>query len=241
MPSNDTGRAVAESLRDAFVSTLLWLLALCGTVFELAASAVSLLFAWTATAITAVAAGTRTAAERVRGLLVGPGARIVGGPVKSGLFGRRLDVSLVAALLAPVLALATAWWVGSTVGYDVLADWAVGTWTGENPVMLVFVAAGALVGLGAVSAAVNSGLVPTTLLVVAPAFGAGVTRYGTTVQRYGGPDVFSLPEALAFGAFVGLAVGVPLGVLGFVLGVGLRRVVDVLRGDSGPSARPERV
>jgi hypothetical protein len=96
---------------------------------------------------------------------------------------------------------------------------------GTNPSTLVFVAVAVLVALGAVSAAVNSGLVPTTLLVAAPVFGATVTRYGTEVRYSWGTGVVSLPDAVAVAAAVAAVFGVPLAVCGFLLGAGLKHAV----------------
>ncbi|WP_255150851.1 hypothetical protein [Halorarius halobius] len=192
--------------------------------------------AWLVGLLTAAFALARSGLARGRDAVADPVARLRG-PLRVGLFGRRVDVSLLAALVAPVLALATAWWVGSTVGFGTVADWFVGTWTGRSPHLAVFLAAGALVALGAVSAAVNSGLVPTLLLVAGPLFGVGVTRYGRGATYYPTTEVVSLPEAVLGGLAVAAAFGVPLAVAGFCLGVCGRRVTDVLRGDSGPAAR----
>lgn len=229
MPSIQTLRSVAETGWSLVVSTLAWL-----------AAALWTLSSWVR-AVGAAAAGLVRATLNRTHRVLEPATRRAVGPVRAGLVGRRLDVSLVAVLLAPLLALVTAWWVGSTVGFGTLADWVVGTWTGRDPVFVVFLAAGALVGLGAVSAGVNSGLVPTVLLVAGPLFGAGVTRYGTHHPLYRSTEVVSLPEALAAGGAVAVAFGVPLGLVGFCLGVGVRRVAAVLRGGPGSAARPGEV
>ncbi|WP_206674359.1 MULTISPECIES: hypothetical protein [Halolamina] len=152
------------------------------------------------------------------------------------LVGRRTDVSLLAVLLAPVLALAATWWVGSTVGYETLATWVRGTWFGTAPSLAVFVAAGALIVLGAISAAANSGVLPTSLLVSAPIFGAAVTRYGTTVTYTWGTEVVSLPNAVGMAILLALGFGLPIAVTGFILGGLVRRIVTVFRGQSGPAA-----
>lgn len=180
-------------------------------------------------------------ASRTYRALDGPVRRAVTGPVSDGLLGRRLEASLLVVLLSPVLALATAWWVGSTVGYPTLEGWVRGTWTGTDPTTAVFLGVALLLALGAASAALNSGLVPTTVLVAGPAFGAAVTRYGTEVTYAWGESVVSLPNAVGVAALLALAFGVPIAVGGFLLGVAVRRVARVLRGDSGPSSRPEQV
>jgi len=157
-------------------------------------------------------------------------------PLRYALFGRRAAVSLLVCLLTLPLALGSAWWVDTTLGYATLVELVTGTWYGTNPESGVFLAAAVLVGLGAVSAGLNSGLVPTSALVVAPVFGAALTRYGTTVPTYGGrTTVVSLPEAVAYAASVGVAVGVPIAVGGFLLGVALRRAGVVLADAGGPS------
>lgn len=174
--------------------------------------------------------------RRTSEFLSGPAKRFVSGPLRVALVGRRTDVSLLVVLLAPALALAVTWWVGSTVGYETIVEWVRGTWFGTNPTLSVFAAAFALVVLGAISAAVNSGLLPTSLLVSAPVFGAAVTRYGTTVTYTWGTDVVSLPNAVGMATLLALSFGVPLGVAGFLLGRLSRRLVTVLRGQSGPAA-----
>ena len=172
-------------------------------------------------------------------VLSGPAKRFVTGPLRTFLVGRRTDVAILAVLLAPVLALAATWWVSSTVGYETLVAWVRGTWFGTNPSLAVFAAAAALVVLGAISAAVNSGILPTSLLVSAPIFGAAVTRYGTTVTHTWGSQVVSLPNAVGMAIVFGLSFGIPLGVAGFLLGSLLRRIATVFRGQSGPASPAE--
>lgn len=150
-----------------------------------------------------------------------------------GLLGRRLDVSLLLCLLAPVLAMLTLWWVGATVEYGALERAVRGTWSGRAPSQGVFLAVAALLSLALISATLNSGLLPTTVLVAAPIFGAAVTRYGTTVTYEWGATVVSLPNAVGVGLVVALGFGAPIAVGGFVLGAGLRRVGVVLHTNGG--------
>lgn len=164
----------------------------------------------------------------LRRLLDGPVKRFVNGPLRTGLLGRRLDCSLVIALLAPVLAGVSAWWVGSRVGFGTLELWVRGTWTGTDPSGFVFASVALLVALGTLSVAVNAGLVPTTLLVAGPVFGGAVTRYGTTVTHSWGTTVVSLPEAVGVATLLAVGLGVPVAICSFLLGVALRRVVTVL-------------
>ena len=222
------GRAVSRLL-----GALSWLVA---TLWHLAARLWSLLRAlgrWLRSAATEAVSWTGRAFE-------GPIRRAVAGPVRTALLGRRADVSLLVAFAAPVAALAAAWWVDASVGYEALQRMTEGTWDGTNPSALVFVAVGGLVALGAVSAAVNSGLVPTTLLVAAPVFGATVTRYGTEVRYSWGTGVVSLPDAVAGAAAVAAAFGVPLAVCGFLLGTGLKRAAEVVARESGAAAGFDR-
>jgi hypothetical protein len=200
----------------------------------LAAAAVAVLSAvWRRTT-----GATRTVARRLRAAIGGDTARAVARTVRHGLFGRRGDVSAVAALLAPVLALAAEWWVVRTVGYRTVEGWVRGTWTGTDPQVVVFLGAAALVGLAAASAAVNSGLVPTTALVTGPLFGVAFARYGLVVEPYG---TVGLVEATTTGAALALAVGVPVGAAGFLLGVTLRRVASTLAGGAGGEPAVRRV
>lgn len=179
-------------------------------------------------------------AAGVRDLLGGPVRRVLVGPVRTALLGRRAEVSLVVTLSGLVLAAGAAWWVGG-LGFETLLEWTEGTWTGTDPRTFVLAAAAALVALAAVSAGVNSGLVPTTMLVAGPVFGAAVTRYGTTVERGTGTAVVSLPEAVGVAALFAVAVGLPLAVAGVVLGAAARRVVYVFADGPGRPSASERL
>jgi hypothetical protein len=179
-------------------------------------------------------------AAGVRDLLDGPVRRALVGPVRTALLGRRAEVSLVVTLSGLVLAAGAAWWVGG-LGFETLLEWTEGTWTGTDPRAVVLAAAAALVALAAVSAGLNSGLVPTTMLVAGPVFGAAVTRYGTTVERGAGTAVVSLPEAVGVAALFAGAVGLPLAVAGFILGTAARRVVHVFADGSGRPSASERL
>lgn len=181
---------------------------------------------------TAAAIGARSLAAATRQtahVAVGAAAAVRGSAVArlgTFLFGRREAVSIVTVLVSLVLAPAVAWWVATTTGYPPIEEWARGTWTGTDPRAVVFVGVALLVGLGAASAAANSGLVPTTLLVTAPLFGLAATRYGTRyVDPALGSRVVSLPEAIEFATAVAVLGGVPLGIAGFLVGALLRRAV----------------
>lgn len=165
----------------------------------------------------------------LRSTAIASGHAILVGPIKTLLFGRRSEVSVGTVLLAAVLAPAVAWWVATTSGYPPLERWVVGTWAGTDPSWIVFAGAAALVGMGTLSTTLNSGVVPTSLLVMAPLFGLASTRYGT---RYTDPalgsQVVSLPEAIEFATAVAVVGGIPLAVVGFVLGALLRRGLRTL-------------
>lgn len=173
--------------------------------------------------LTAVRWTTSVATDRV--------APFLRGPVKTFVWGRREAVSIGTVLAAVGLAAGIAWWVGATSGYLPMVEWTAETLSGANPHPAVFWGAALLVGLGLLSAAVNAGLVPTTLLVMAPLFGLAVTRYATEyTDPVLGPQVVSLAEAVEFAAAVAALGGIPLAVVGFLLGVGLRyglRTVDL--------------
>jgi hypothetical protein len=144
-------------------------------------------------------------------------------------------VSLLVALTAPVLAAVTAWWVLSAVGGPgALGDGVAGTWSGTDPSVPLAVAVTLVVAAGATSAAVNSGLLPTTVLTAGPVFGAVVTRYGTE-----SPRLVSLPDAVVFAAGAAVVGGGLLGVVSVLVGAAARRVVRVLVAGSGPAGRPE--
>jgi len=175
--------------------------------------------------------------ERLARLAV-PVRQVVTGPLRTALLGRRSEVSVLTTLLAPVLALTVAWAL-SGVGFDAVREAVVGTWTGRDPHLMVLLAAAALVALGAASSAVDSGLLPTTLLVMAPVFGVGLLRYGTepTVLSLG--PVVSLPDAVGVAALLAVAFGVPLACCGFLLGRALRRVFSVFEGGREPMSGHE--
>jgi hypothetical protein len=198
----------------------------------------------TRTAVTASLARTvswtRSAVERLWTLLRAAAARsvvwtrrVAAGPARTALLGRRADVSLLVALAAPVLAAVAAWWVlAAAGGLKTLGNRITGTWSGTDPAVVLAVAVAFVVAAGAASA----GLVPTTVLVAGPVFGALVTRYGTETPR-----VVSLPDAVvpaAAGAAVG---GGLLGAVSFCLGVAVRRVVRVLTGGPGAAGRAARL
>ena len=178
-----------------------------------------------------------TARERLRRLAAGPLRDLLVGPVKRGLLGRHAGLSAVALLVAPVLALGANWWVVSTSNFARVEQMLRGTWNGTDPHTVVFLVAFLLVAAAAVYAAANSGLVPTTLLVSAPLFGAAFSVYGT-VDAAG---VVSLPDAVAVATGVAILFGVPIALTGFVVGLALRRVATVLRGQTGPGWRPDEV
>jgi len=179
--------------------------------------------------------------QRIRETFIEPFKRQVADPLGNALLGQRLSVSLLILLLAPVFALATAWWVGSTVEYATVEQMVRGTWYGTDPSRAVLLAVGGLLALGTISAAINSGLVPTTLLVAAPVFGAAVTRYGSEVTYNWGTTVVSLPNAVGVAAVFALAFGLPIAICSFLLGASLRRITAILVGRSGPASRPENV
>ncbi len=208
------------------------------TSLVLAAGALAWVASWVHSAVERLwkllrtaAAMTRSATARAvvwaRRVVTGRARDLAAGPVRTALLGYRTDVSLLVALTAPVLAGVAAWWVLTTVGGpETLGDWATGTWSGADPSVPLAVAVTLVVAAGAASAAVNSGLVRTTVLVAGPVFGALVTRYGTEAPR-----LVSLPDAIVFAA-VAAAVGRGvLGVVSFCLGAAIRRVVRALTGD----------
>lgn len=192
---------------------------------------------WLVDTVHSLAAGATDSIRRTRtftGDGIAPSLGVIVRPLRVVLFGRRPGVSVLAALLAPILALTAAWAVGTSVGFDPVREWVVGTWTGRDPHLPVLLAAAALVAVGAASAAVNSGLLPTSLLVAAPVFGVALTRYGTEPMVLSLGPVVSLPDAVAVAALLAVAFGLPLALAGFLLGGALRRVFRVFEGGREP-------
>ena len=187
---------------------------------------------WTTSAVSA----TATRAWR---LLVDPVRRAVTGPGREVVLGRRTEVSLPVVLLSPVLAPGAMWWGGSTIGYATLDRWVSTTWFGTDPSGTVLLAAALLVALGAASAAMNSGLLPTSVLVSAPIFGAVVTRYGTDITYSARSPVVSLPDAVGLAALIAVVFGVPIAVRGFLLGSAIRRVIPIGSGEPESSSRAD--
>jgi hypothetical protein len=130
--------------------------------------------------------------------------------------------------------------VGSTVGYGALEQGVRGTWDGTDPSGVVFLAVALLVALGTLSTAINSGLVPTTLLVSAPVFGAALTRYGTTVTYSWGTTVVSLPDAVGVAAAFAFLFGLPLAACSFLLGITIRRLAAVVADGFDTASGPKR-
>ena len=230
-----------SSLHDALSTVLRLLTAAVAWTASAASTTLARLRSTLGSVGARVRTGSLTLARRTHGLLAGPVRETIAGPVRDVVIGRRSDVSILVVLSAPVLALGTAWWVESTAGYPALEAWVRGTWYGTDPSLAVFLGVALLLALGAVSAAVNSGVVPTTVLVSGAIFGAAVTRYGTEVASGPGLTVVSLPDAVVFAAAFAVGFGVPIAVCGFLIGVGVRRLARVITGDSGPSSRPGRV
>ena len=223
-----------SSLRAAVIETFVLFASTCRA---LAGAMISL--AWTASRflrrlaleLRSLAGGAYGSAASV---LSGSVRAFLVGPLRVVLLGKRRDVSLLTSLLSPVLALVAAWWVASTIGYDALTTMVRGTWFGTAPSLLVFLAVGGLLALGTISAGVNSGLLPTAILVSAPIFGASVTRYGTTITHTWGSQVVSLPNAVGVALLFAVAFGVPLAVAGFLIGRTLDRVVHAYDDGAGP-------
>lgn len=227
-----TGDADDASARSASESGLATLLAALGRGYGVGKTLVATLASFGRR----VAASLRNAAGWLGERLRGPTARTAVDTLRTGLVGRRLDVTAAAVLSAPLLALLANWWAAG-VGYRTVEQWVVGTWYGTDPRLAVFVGVGLLVALAAVSAAVNSGLAPTTLLVVAPLFGVAFTRYGLTLEYYG---TVGVPGAVGIGLALAVLFGAPIAVVGFTLGTVLRRVGRALRGRNGEDPLAER-
>jgi hypothetical protein len=184
-------------------------------------------------------ASVRRVGARFFAVVRGPVTRLIRGPVATFLLGRRAAVSVLLVGLAPVLTVLTAGAVAATTGYPPLERWVVETWTGTAPRAAVFVGVALLVGLAAASAAVEGGLLPTTVLVAGPLFGVAVTRYGSTVTTHFGERVVSLPDALAFAFGVAAVGGVAVGVVGYGVGAACRRAGRIVRADATLPSRGE--
>ncbi|WP_394340599.1 hypothetical protein [Natrinema ejinorense] len=165
-----------------------------------------------------------------------------------GVVGRRRRTSVKAILSAPVLAVVTGPLVATTVGYSQIERWVLGNTyslrqlvlgplngTGANAIALVGI------GMLVAFAAKNSGLVPTLILVMGPVFGIVLARYGTFIEHFSPSKLhrwFGITdlhvatvgpvETLGTSLFLAFVWGIPLGIIGFVLGTLGRRVNGLL-------------
>lgn len=151
------------------------------------------------------------------------------------LLGRHVGVSIATVLLAVLVATVTALWVGATVGAEQLAEWTVSTWRGEPSHGVVLASVAALVALGAVVAALNSGVLPTFVLVASPLFGTGLARVGAEYTVAGTTYTVSFGDAVADAAGAAILIGAPLAVVGFLLGEIARRTMRGRFGGAGSS------
>jgi len=154
--------------------------------------------------------------------LAAAGSRAAG-VTRAAFVGRSPAASGLALVVAGVLAAAGAWVVGTGVGADALADRTVETLTAQAVDGGVVRAGAALAGLGALAGLAGAGLVPAALLGAAPVFGAAVTRSGAEHELLGSTHVVSLSEAVLDATGAAAAVGAPLALLGFAVGVAVRR------------------
>lgn len=178
----------------------------------------------------AVSAGATTARWSRTGTSAVPGVVVTAATSRTtrrlarrlgqGILGVRPEWTAVAIGVAPVVAVVTEWWVVTTAGYLAVESWVVGTWTGTDPHLVVFVGVVSLVAVSAAYTAMNSGVIPATLLVMAPVFGIGFARYGLTLASSG---TVGIPEATAFASLLAVAFGIPIGVTGFAVGTIIRR------------------
>lgn len=233
MKSEFDGSSLRSALRTAGTSLLSVFALLYASVRSLAATARSR----GETAVRLVTSRGLSVTRRLGSTLTGPTTRGLLLRAWRGLVGRRPDVTAAAAFVAPVLALGTEWWVVDAYGYRQVEVWVFGTWNGSDPQSIVFLGVAALVALAAGYAAVNSGLLPSTLLVMGPVFGIGFARYGLTT----GQHTVGIPNAAGVAAVLALLYGVPIGATGFVLGTILRRTAGALGWNRGGDPVPENV
>lgn len=145
-------------------------------------------------------------------------------PIRNLVFGRSARVSIGTTVLALLLAPAVAIGVSLTTGYPRIQTVVAETLQGTEIHFAVFGVAGLLIAMGTVSAALNSGLIPTHLLVSAPLFGLAITQYGTKIRYVTGEvETVPLSWAFEFATAIGLVGSVPLTLLGFALGTLVRR------------------
>lgn len=165
-----------------------------------------------------------------------------------GVFGTQRKSSVMAVVCAPVAAVVTGLLVNATYGYSrieqlvigethSLGQWVSGRWVDAGPHIIALVGIFLLITLAAAYSAKNSGLVPTTLVVMGPIFGIGLARYGMMIEHFSPSKLHRLfgatamhfetvgvAEALGTALFIALLWGIPIGLFGFTLGTIGRKI-----------------
>ncbi|WP_195156012.1 hypothetical protein [Halococcus agarilyticus] len=109
--------------------------------------------------------------------------------------------------------------------YTQLVDMFVATYTGSRA-HLLFAVGPIVLLLGAIgSAYLNSGLLPTGGLVLGPIFGFFVNRAGNPTVLKLDPTPLPLSDAIIFALTGASLYGIPITIIGFLIGIALRRVV----------------
>ncbi|RRJ31858.1 hypothetical protein [Halocatena pleomorpha] len=119
--------------------------------------------------------------------------------------------------------------------YIQLWDWFAATFNG-NHIHQIFVIGAVVLLLGAtVSAYLNSGLLPTAVLVMGPIFGLFVNRIGTPVPVIDPHEPglsyapMTLLDAIVWGGESALFLGLPITILGFTAGAVFRWMLSPRR------------
>lgn len=109
--------------------------------------------------------------------------------------------------------------------YTQLIDWFIATYTDGRNYPLFIIGPVALL-LGAVgSTYLNSGLFPTGGLVLGPIFGFFVNRVGNPIVPKLNPAPVSFSDAIIFALTGAFLYGIPITIIGFIIGTVLRHVV----------------
>jgi len=177
----------------------------------------------------------------------------------AGIVGRHRKTSLIAILSAPITASVVGLLIWSTYGYrhvenvvigdtHSLSQWVAGIRGPTGPTAIALLGLITLVALATILSAKNSGLLPTFALVMGPIFGIGLSRYGLLIEHFSPSKLHRLfgttamhfetvgaVETLGTALFLALLWGIPIGIVGFVLGTLSRRIGRLFRPNNGQS------
>ena len=114
----------------------------------------------------------------------------------------------------------------SSASYTQLVASFIATYT-DGHTHPLFILAPIVLFIGAtVSSYLNSGFLPTSGLVLGPIFGFFVNRVGNPTVPGLAPTPLPLTDGIVFALTGAFLYGIPISIIGFTVGTGLRQVID---------------